>query len=61
MPGTFDTTSGSIRLFVPETRAGELERLIRERPGALSVDLAVRADGYVSIQELRVDDRVLGR
>jgi uncharacterized membrane-anchored protein len=61
VPGTIDTTSGSIRLFVPETRAGELERLIRERPGALSVDLAVRADGYVSIQELRVDDRVLGR
>jgi hypothetical protein len=46
---------------VPETRAGELERLIRERPGALSVDLAVRADGYVSIQALRVDDQVLGR
>jgi hypothetical protein len=61
VPGTIDTTSGSIRLFVPETRAGELERLIRERPGALSVDLAVRADGYVSIQALRVDDQVLGR
>jgi hypothetical protein len=49
VPGTIDTTSGSIRLFVPETHAGELERLIRERP-ALSVDLA-----------LRVDDQVLGR
>ena len=61
VPGTIDTTNGSIRLFVPQTRAGELERLIRERPGALSVDLAVRADGYVSIQELRVDDQVLGR
>ena len=61
VPGTIDTTNGSIRLFVPESRAYELERLIRERPGALSVDLAVRADGYVSIQELRVDDKVLGR
>ncbi len=61
VPGTIDTTNGGIRLFVPETRAGELERLIRERPGALSVDLAVRADGYVSIQALRVDDQVLGR
>jgi hypothetical protein len=61
VPGTIDTTNGSIRLFVPETRADELERLIRERPGALSVDLAVRADGYVSIQDLRVDDKVLGR
>ena len=61
VPGTIDTTSGSIRLFVPEARASELEQLTRERPGALSVDLAVRADGYVSIQDLRVDDRVLGR
>jgi hypothetical protein len=61
VPGTIDTTSGSIRLFVPETRASELEQLTRERPGALSVDLAVRADGYVSIQALRVDDQVLGR
>jgi hypothetical protein len=61
VPGTIDTANGSIRLFVPETRAGELERLIRERPGALTVDLAVRADGYVSIQALRVDDQVLGR
>jgi hypothetical protein len=61
VPGTIDTTNGSIRLFVPETRAGELERLIVERPGALTVDLAVRADGYVSIQALRVDDQVLGR
>ena len=57
---TIDTTNGSIRLFVPETRAGELERLIRDRPGALTVDLAVRADGHVSIQALRVDGRVLG-
>lgn len=61
VPGTIDTTNGSIRLFVPETRAGELEQLTRERPGALTVDLAVRADGYVSIQALRVDGQVLGR
>jgi GDYXXLXY motif protein len=61
VPGSIDTASGSIRLFVPETRAGELERLIRERPGALTVDLAVRADGYASIQALRLDGQVLGR
>ncbi len=61
VPGSIDTTNGSIRLFVPETRARDLERLIRERPGALSVDLAVRADGYVSIQALRVDGQLLGR
>ncbi|MFO1159352.1 MAG: GDYXXLXY domain-containing protein [Reyranellaceae bacterium] len=60
VPSTIDTTNGSIRLFVPETRAGELERLIRDRPGALTVDLAVRADGHVSIQALRVDGRALG-
>ena len=61
VPRSIDTTNGSIRLFVPETRARELEQLIRERPGALSVDLAVRADGYVSIQALRVDGQLLGR
>ena len=61
VPGSIDTSNGSIRLFVPERRAGELERLVRERPGALTVDLAVRADGYVSIQGLRVDGQVLGR
>jgi len=61
VPGSIDTTNGSIRLFVPETRASELEQLVRGRPGALSVDLAVRADGYVSIQALRVDGQLLGR
>lgn len=61
VPATIHATNGSLKLFVPEVRAGELERLIRERPGALTVDLAVRADGHVSIQELRIDGRVLGR
>ena len=61
VPGTIETASGSIKLFVPETRASELERLIRDRPGALTVDLAVRADGYVSIQALRIDGQILGR
>jgi hypothetical protein len=61
VPATIDSTSGGFRLFVPETRARELERLIRERPGALTVDLAARGDGHVAIQALRVDGRVLGR
>ncbi|MGD9878689.1 MAG: GDYXXLXY domain-containing protein [Reyranella sp.] len=61
VPATIDTANGSIKLFVPEARAGELERLIRERPGALTVDLAVRADGHVSIQALHIDGQVLGR
>jgi uncharacterized membrane-anchored protein len=61
VPNSIDTTNGAIRLFVPETRAAELERMISERPGALTVDLAVRADGRVSIEGLRVDGRALGR
>ena len=61
VPGTLNTTNGSIKLFVSEVRAGELERLVRERPGALTVDLAVRADGHVSIQALRIDGLILGR
>lgn len=61
VPATIDTANGSIKLFVPEVRAGELERLIRDRPGALTADLAVRADGHVSIQALRIDGQVLGR
>ncbi len=60
VPATLDTASGAIRLFVPEKRARELDRLIRERPGALTVDLAVRANGHVSIQALRIDGEVLG-
>jgi hypothetical protein len=61
VPGSIGTINGRIRLFVPETRASELERLIRERPGALTVDLAVRGDGQVNIQALRLDGEVLGR
>lgn len=61
VPATIETANGSFKLFVPEVRAGALERLIRERPGALTVDLAVRADGHVAIQALRVDGQVLGR
>jgi hypothetical protein len=61
VPAAIHSANGSIKLFVPEVRAGELERLIRERPGALTVDLAVRADGHVSIQALRIDGQVLGR
>jgi hypothetical protein len=61
VPGSIVTDNGRIRLYVPETRATELERLIRERPGALTVDLAVRGDGRASIQALRIDGELLGR
>jgi len=60
VPASIPTANGSFRLYVPEARAGELERTIRDRPGALTVDLAVRADGHVSIQALRVDGQLLG-
>ncbi|SKA09985.1 Uncharacterized membrane-anchored protein [Enhydrobacter aerosaccus] len=60
VPDALATSDGSIRLFVPEERARELERLMRNRPGALTVDLAVRADGHVSIKALRIDDEALG-
>jgi uncharacterized membrane-anchored protein len=61
VPAAIHSANGSVKLFVPEARAGELERLIRERPGALTVDLAVRADGHASIDALRIDGQVLGR
>jgi hypothetical protein len=60
VPGSIETANGSIRVFVPEMRASELEQLIREQPGALTIDLAVRAGGHVSIQAPRIDGEVLG-
>jgi len=61
VPGTLDSGSASVRLFVSETRAPDLERLIRERPGAVTVDLAVRRDGSATVRALRLDGQVLGR
>ncbi len=61
VPGTLDSGSPSVRLFVSETRAPDLERLIRERPGAFTVDLAVRRDGSAAVRALRLDGRILGR
>lgn len=61
VPTTLDSGTSSMRLYVSETRAPELEELIREHPGALTVDLAVRADGSAAIMALRVDGQVVGR
>jgi hypothetical protein len=41
-------------------RAAELEVLLMERPGALTVDLAVKPDGSAAIKGLRVDGEGLG-
>jgi len=60
-PTALDDGDGGMKLFVPEARARELEETIRDRPGALSVDLAVRPDGSAAVSALRVDGKVLGR
>ena len=61
MPDDLDAGGGRMNIFVPEQQAPVLEKLIRERPGALTVDLAVRADGRAAIKAVRVDGKVLGR
>ena len=61
VPATLDSGTRSVRLYVSETRAPELEELIRKHPGAFTVDLAVRADGSAAIMALRVDGQIVGR
>jgi hypothetical protein len=60
-PSGLDNGDGAIQFYVPETRASDLEELMRERPGSLTADLAVRADGGAAIRALRVDGEILGR
>ena len=60
-PTDLDQGNGTVHIFVPEERARDLEGLIRDRPGALTVDLAVRANGRASIAGLRVNGQRLGR
>jgi uncharacterized membrane-anchored protein len=61
MPAALDAGSGQLQLFVPEKRAPDLESAIRLKPGSLTVDLAVRPDGFAVIRALRVGDQVIGR
>jgi hypothetical protein len=61
VPESLDAGSGLVHLFVSENRAPELERLLREQPGGLTVDLAVRPDGLASIQALRLNGQLLSR
>lgn len=58
-PSQFDNGDGGIQFYVPEARASDLEKLMRERPGSLTADLAVRADGGSAIKALRVDGQKL--
>ncbi len=60
-PESLDAGGGLVHLFVSEGRAPELERLLRARPGSLTVDLAVRPDGLVAIKALRLDGQLLAR
>lgn len=60
-PTTLDNGDGGIQFYVPETRAIDLEKLMRERPGSLTADLAVRADGAAAIRALRIDGESIGR
>lgn len=58
-PSQLDNGDGAIQLYVPEARASDLEKLMRERPGSLTVDLAIRADGVAAIKALRIDGQKL--
>lgn len=60
-PANLDDGYFALHLFVPESRAAELEDVVRKRPDALTVDLAVRADGSAVVRGLRLDGRPLGR
>ncbi len=61
IPDDLDAGGGRMNIFVSEELAPLLEKLVRERPGSLTVDLAVRADGRAAIKAVRVDGKVLGR
>ena len=58
-PSQLDNGDGGIQFYVPEARASDLEKLMRERPGSLTADLAVRADGGAAIKALRIDGQKL--
>ena len=60
-PSNLSPGFGGVQIFVPEERANELDRVVRQRPGALTVDLAVRADGSAAIRTLRLDGQPIGR
>ena len=56
-----DAGGGRMNIFVPEEQAPVLEKLVRDRPGSLTVDLAVTANGRAVIKSVRVDGKALGR
>ena len=60
-PAGLDAGYFTVHLFVDERRATDLEDLLRRRPGALSVDLAVLADSGALVRHLRLDGEILDR
>jgi GDYXXLXY protein len=60
-PASLDQEGAGVRFYIPEDRGSEFENLIRDRPGALTADLAVRVDGNVAIRALRIDGKPIGR
>jgi hypothetical protein len=61
VPEGLDAGYFSVHLFVPETRARELEKIVRDRPTALAVDLAVSGDGHAVVRRVRLDGQPIQR
>jgi len=61
IPDGLDAGSGRLQIFVSEKAAAALEALVRDQPGALTVDLAVRADGHAVIKTVRANEQIVGR
>jgi hypothetical protein len=60
-PTGLDDGYFAVHLFVPETRAVDLQETVRQRPDALTVDLAVRPDGSATVRRLRLDGQPIGK
>ena len=61
VPADLDAGYYNLHLFVSESRAPELDELIRKRPDALTIDLAVRPDGSAAVRRLLLDGKPLDR
>jgi hypothetical protein len=61
LPRNLGTSPTNTRFYLPETRATELEALLIDKPGTVTVDLSVKRDGTAAIRRLRVDGQPLGK
>jgi len=60
-PDGLDVGNGRLQIYVSEKAAAALDALVLDQPGALTVDLAVRADGHAVVKAVRVNGQILGR